>query len=571
MAHPKGTAHRSTWFLAGALWAGLSALTGAVPVLEQLHPPAIQVGTTREITAVGKFDPWPTTTWVSGDGLRVETLEEKGRLRVTVATDAATGPRLIRLFNAEGASAPRFLLVSADPQTDEQEPNDDFRNPQVVATLPASVNGRLEKNGDVDVLAVELAAGQTLVAAVEAHVWMSPVDAVLRLVGPDGSQAAWNHDDGRTLDPFLAFTAPRSGRYGVQVFGFAHPADSDIRFTGNARCVYRLLLTTGPAISHARPLGVRRGGQNRVRIDGWNLPATMPGELVVDGTGVAEGVGRTEWRPPGFHLPFELAAGDGEEEIESEPNDVAAVAGRLRIPGAVTGDLNATGDRDRYRFEAKKGERLRLAVKAAAFGFPLDAWLAVEGPDGKELVRQDDSVGSDPAIEWTAPSDGVFVAAVGSLLQKGGDSLRYRIEAAPIRPGFKATVTEDVFPIAPGATNEIKVTLTRSGGFEAPIRLTAEGLPQGIRAAVTEAGPKESEAVLRLVAATDANPTNGTFRIVVAGGDPEVRTAALHELVSSGENNGVPQGFRRLKIEAVEDLWLTVTPPPPAKDGAKKP
>lgn len=571
MACPKGTARPSTWFLAGSLWAGLPALTGAVPVLEQLHPPAIQAGTAREITAVGKFDPWPAATWVSGDGLRVEALEEKGRLRVTVATNAVPGPRLLRFFNGEGASAPRFLLVGGDPQTDELEPNDDFRNPQVLATLPASVNGRLEKNGDVDVLAVELAAGQTLVAAVEAHVWMSPVDAVLRLVGPDGSQAAWNHDDGRTLDPFLAFTAPRSGRYGVQVFGFPHPADSDIRFTGNARCVYRLLLTTGPAISHAWPLGIRRGVTNRVRIDGWNLPNTMPRELVVDGAAVAAAVGRTEWRPPGFHLPFELAVGDGEEEIESEPNDLAASAGHLRIPGAVTGDLNAKGDHDRFRFEAKKGERLRLAVKAAALGFPLDAWLAVEGPDGKELVRQDDSVGSDPAIEWTAPSDGAFVAVAGSLLQKGGDSLRYRIEATRSRPGFKATVTEDVFSIAPGATNGIKVALTRSGGFEAPIRLTAEGLPPGIHAAAAEAGPKESEAVLRLVAAADANPTNGTFRIVLAGGDPELRVAALHELVSSGENNGVPQGFRRLKIEAVEDLWLTVTQPPPAKDASKKP
>ncbi len=571
MAHPKGTAHRSTWFLAGSLWAGLSALTGAVPVLEQLHPPAIQVGTTREIAAVGKFDPWPLSAWISGDGVRVEALEEKGQLRVTVATNAATGPRLIRLFNAEGASAPRFLLVGADPQTDEQEPNDDFRNPQVVAKLPASVNGRLEKNGDVDVLAVELAAGQTLVAAVESHVWMSPVDVVLRVLGPDGNPVAWNHDDGRTLDPFLAYTSPQGGRHSVQVFGFAHPADSDIRFTGNARCVYRLLLTTGPAISHTRPLGVRRGVPNRVRIDGWNLPNTMSRELVVDGAGVAEAVGRTAWRPPGFQLPFELAVGDGEEDVESEPNDLAAVAGRLRIPGAVTGDLNATGDRDRYRFEAKKGERLRLAVKAAAFGFPLDAWLAVEGPDGKELARQDDTVGSDPVLEWTAPSDGDFVATVGSLLQKGGDSLRYRIEATRSRPEFKATVPESVFAITPGATNEIKVTLARSGGFEAPIRLTAEGLPQGIRAAVAEAGPKESEAVMRLVAAADANPTNGTFRIVVAGGDPEVRTAALHELVSSGENNGVPQGFRRLKIEAVEDLWLTVTPPPPAKEAAKAP
>jgi hypothetical protein len=34
------------------------------------------------------------------------------------------------------------------------------------------------------------------------------------------------------------------------------------------------------------------------------------------------------------------------------------------------------------------------------------------------------------------------------------------------------------------------------------------------------------------------------------------------ELVTSGENNGVPQGFRRLVLESIDRLWLTVTVPP---------
>ena len=56
-------------------------------------------------------------------------------------------------------------------------------------------------------IAVTLEAGQTLVASVEAYTLASPVDAVLRLVDARGVQVAFNHDDGRTLDPFLAWTA----------------------------------------------------------------------------------------------------------------------------------------------------------------------------------------------------------------------------------------------------------------------------------------------------------------------------------------------------------------------------
>ena len=34
-------------------------LRAAVPVLDQVFPAAVQVGSTQSVTLVGKFDPWP--------------------------------------------------------------------------------------------------------------------------------------------------------------------------------------------------------------------------------------------------------------------------------------------------------------------------------------------------------------------------------------------------------------------------------------------------------------------------------------------------------------------------------
>ena len=56
--------------------------------------------------------------------------------------------------SAEGVSAPRFLLVAAEPQLAEVEPNDDRLAPQILESLPAVLNGRLEKSGDVDCFAM---------------------------------------------------------------------------------------------------------------------------------------------------------------------------------------------------------------------------------------------------------------------------------------------------------------------------------------------------------------------------------------------------------------------------------
>src|SRR5207247_8669397 len=144
--------------------------------------------------------------------------------------------QLVRVCNEQGASGPRFLIVTREPQAAEQEPNDDYMKPQAVDRLPVSLNGRLDESGDVESFAVTLEAGQTLIASLEAYTLASPMDAVLRLVDARGVQVALNHDDGRTLDPFLAWTANSAGTFVVQVFGFAYPATSDVKFTGGNAC-----------------------------------------------------------------------------------------------------------------------------------------------------------------------------------------------------------------------------------------------------------------------------------------------------------------------------------------------
>src|SRR5262245_26613853 len=98
----------------------------ASPTLDHLHPIALQAGTTNTVTAIGKFDPWPPKVWLDASGVEFKPETNSGRFTVTVAPDAPGGPHLIRVFNEQGASGPRFLVVARDPQTVEEEPNDDF-------------------------------------------------------------------------------------------------------------------------------------------------------------------------------------------------------------------------------------------------------------------------------------------------------------------------------------------------------------------------------------------------------------------------------------------------------------
>src|SRR5688572_33093120 len=77
------------------------------PSLDGFYPAGAERGTSNLVTAVGKFDAWPPKVWMSDDGVAFTAETNKGKFSVSVAIDAVAGPRLVRLYNGDGASEPR--------------------------------------------------------------------------------------------------------------------------------------------------------------------------------------------------------------------------------------------------------------------------------------------------------------------------------------------------------------------------------------------------------------------------------------------------------------------------------
>lgn len=544
----------------------------AAPTLTQFYPVAIPSGATTTVNAVGKFEPWPPEVWTDAPGITLEAGKKSGEFTVTVATDVAPGPHLVRLFNATGVSVPRFLVVTAEADVPEKEPNDHYGKAPMVAVMPVTMQGRLGKSGDVDSYAVELAAGQTLIAAVEANILASPVDAVLRLVDTRGVELALNHDRGRSLDPFLTWTAKSAGTYILQIFGFAQPATADVRFTGSDACVYRLYLSAGPQVRHVLPLGIQRDQPARRRIAGWNLGAWGEREFELERLRFAADAPHATWLDPDLGQAIAVPVGDGPEWMERDIQARAADAPALTAPFAITASIAQTGEEDRFRFSVTKGEKLVLQIKSAALGFPLDAWLAIENLAGKELVRNDDGSGADPVLEWTAPETGNFFAIVGSVLHRAGSDHLYRLSFERAVPRFSGVVADAGFTVEPGKTAKVKVIARRVQGFKAKLTATWVGLPEGVTANPAQVGESDKDVTLELVAATGAEPFMGPVELQFQEEGSEVVHPGLFELVSTTLNNGVPQGFRELVIPATKKLWLTVLAASPGKDPvAEKP
>jgi hypothetical protein len=132
-----------------------------------------------------------------------------------------------------GQTKPHSLLLHGGlPAVAEKEPNDGFRDAQKI-TLPQAVDGVIGQPRDVDVFAFTGKAGQRVVFEVLAARYGSPLDSVLTLYGPGGSELASNDDSGDSLDSRLEATLPQDGVYHVSIV--------DAQDHGGPLHVYRLI------------------------------------------------------------------------------------------------------------------------------------------------------------------------------------------------------------------------------------------------------------------------------------------------------------------------------------------
>ena len=504
---------RSGWreriFILGLVASSVTGLWAEAPMVEHLFPAGLVRGCTNVVTLAGKLEPWPPKVWLSCTGVAFTAETNKGKFRLETAVDAPVGAHWLRVFNADGPSLPRIFVIAREAELLEAEPNDHFTNAQPVTPLPMTLNGRLDKSGDVDSFAVTLKAGQWLDARLDAYTLGSKVDALLRLVTPDGVQQTWNHDFG-TLDPRLIWQSPSNGTYIVQVMGFKYPADAEVRLTGGDGCVYRLHLAAGTQ------------------------------------------------RPEAF--------GGKVGTAEQEPNNSPTNAMKFAWPGSIRGLIGDAGDEDYFAFDVNQGEFIEASVEAASAGSSLDATLKITDAAGKELVRHDDASGSrDPRLEWKAPTNGTFCVVVGNLLHSGGPNPIYRLSLRRLDPEYQAILAANSITVTTGETNAVKFTVTRLRGFDRKLKARLQGLPDGLRADPVEVSEKSGENVLQLVATAEAKVAQVPLRLVITDVESGEERGALFALISSSEDNGVPGGYTKLLVDSVDQLWLTVKAKPAAK------
>jgi hypothetical protein len=474
-------------------------------------PPRIR--STETIWFEGPVIPLPASQ-------RAEDYPKDHACSLKIAADASAGVRYWRVATSQGLTAGMKFVVGELPEVVEQEV--DGRPLPTPVTLPVTINGRIFPREDVDSWSIELAAGETVHCEVVSARLGYPLESRLEVLDPQGRRLAENSGH-FGADAFLRFTAPAAGQYQVRIH--------DVSFNGLQHYVYRLTLTRGPQVDSVYPLGGRRGSALQLHLVGHGVPHEPVG-IEIPADAPRDYAPRLRLSGHDIATPL-LELDDLPEHLEAEPNEEASSDATQTVPAIFNGRIEAAGDVDCWAFTATKGQALSLDLRASRLGSPLDGVLTLFDSAGKQLAQADDLGGdqTDAALNFTAPADGIYHARVEErFASRGGPEFAYRlkVESAP-PPDFEITLPGDALVVYRGAQANLKLAVTRSGGFAGAITLEAEGLPAGVTA-TGEVKAKQNQTQLAFKAEATAKVAWSAVSVrgkAEIGGQTVVRTASL--------------------------------------------
>ena len=431
-------------------------------------------------------------------------LNETIPVHFTIDSNAAPGPRELRLLTSAGLSDPLIFCVGQLPEYTATPyapvtpgPNGLAAPAPVVPAsapapgpakplaLPVVVNGQIMPGG-ADRVRFTATKGTHLVVQTSARSLMPFLSdavpgwfqAVVAIEDEQGREIAFGDHYHYDPDPVFRCEIPRDGTYVLKV--------RDSIYRGREDFVYRVTLGELPFITGIFPLGGHCGTTTSVQLLGWNLPVD---KVTVDTTGRTSGkipVAVTKGGIASNSLPF--AIDTLPECLERMPNDTMPAAQPLTLPVTVNGRVEQAGVWHVFRFEGKANDKIVAEVTARRLGSPLDSIIKLTDAAGKVLAvnddREDKAAGTltqdaDSYISTTLPANGPYFLHVTDAQQKGGPEYGFRLRLSAPRPDFELRVAPAELDVRAGTSVPLTVYAIRKDGYTGDIALALAKAPPG--------------------------------------------------------------------------------------------
>ena len=128
---------------------------------------------------------------------------------------------------------------------------------------------------------------------------------------------------------------------------------------------------------------------------------------------------------------------------------------------------------------------------------------------------RDGQSNGDSYLEFVAPSDGEYLVRVSDAGGKGGPDYAYRLALRSPEPDFEVVAGPYRLNIARNSRVPIDVRVLRRDGFNEPVKVAVQGLPDGLTIAPDVIPAGEDLVRLALIAGPDAKstPLDSVFKI----------------------------------------------------------
>jgi len=172
----------------------------------------------------------------------------------------------------------------------------------------------------------------------------------------------------------------------------------------------------------------------------------------------------------------------GKEELAQRKRPDDEVEQRVSVPCTMNGQI-ASGEVNRYRFEARKGQRLVIsAVARQLVPFIADAvpgWfqpvMSLCDANGKELAYDDDyRFKPDPVILFEVPKDGEYLLNITDAIYRGREDFVYRVTLGEL------PFVTSIFPLGGRAGAAATVQMTGWNLHSAEITLPGPDAAPGL-------------------------------------------------------------------------------------------